>query len=142
MTHRVSQKVRTHFNRLWLKHWITYESFFHINKVKIKCHYFENYGKTVDLIFNGLTGVNSLCLISGQEIIKKVRFVCPYKKIVYPLRMINQYQSLINHAINEGNFLSLFQIYSFDSFWVILLLKVEWIASFMQFKPTSMMEFI
>ena len=34
--------------------------FFPITKVSIKCDFFDNFGKTVNLKFNGLTGVNSL----------------------------------------------------------------------------------
>ena len=42
---------------------MTYESFLHITKASIKCHFLNNFGKTVNLNFNGLTGVNSLCSI-------------------------------------------------------------------------------
>ena len=56
--YRVSRKVRTHFNRLKLKSWITYEKKIHITKVSIKCHFLNKFGKTVNLSFNGLTGVN------------------------------------------------------------------------------------
>ena len=37
--------------------------FFHITKVSIKCHFFNNLGKTVNLSFIVLTSVNSLCSI-------------------------------------------------------------------------------
>ena len=70
-TYRVSQKAQTHFNRLQLKNWIVYESFFHITKVGIKCHFFNNFGKTVNLNFNGLTGVNSLRSIYLNKDAKK-----------------------------------------------------------------------
>ena len=40
---------------------ITYEHFFHITKFRIKYHFLNNFGKAVNLNFNGLTGVNSLC---------------------------------------------------------------------------------
>ena len=45
------------------KNWIAYESFLIITKVSIKCHFFKHFGKTVNLSFNGLTDVNSLCSI-------------------------------------------------------------------------------
>ena len=51
-----------------IKNWITYESFFQITKVSIKCNFFNNFGKTVNLSFNGLTGVNSLCSISNPYV--------------------------------------------------------------------------
>ena len=69
--YRVSQKVRTYFNRLQFKNWITYGSFFLIIKVSIKCHFFNNVGKTVNLNFDGLPGVNSLCSIHFNKDAKK-----------------------------------------------------------------------
>ena len=54
-----------------LKNWKTYESFFHIPKVSMKCHFFIIFGKTVILYLNGLIGVKSLCLILSQQITKK-----------------------------------------------------------------------
>ena len=42
---------------------MTYEFFFHITKTNIECHSFKILDKTVNLNFNGLTGVNSLCSI-------------------------------------------------------------------------------
>ena len=53
------------------KNRITYESFFPITKVCIKCHIFNNFGKTGNLSFNGLTGVNSSCSIYFTENAKK-----------------------------------------------------------------------
>ena len=51
------------FQPFKLENWITYELFFHINKNRIKCHFLNNSGKTLNLNFIGLTGVNSLCTI-------------------------------------------------------------------------------
>ena len=50
---------------------MTYETFFHITKVSIQCHFFNNFGKTVNLSFDGLTGVNSLCSIYFDKVAKK-----------------------------------------------------------------------
>ena len=43
----------------------------YITKVSIKCHFFKNFGKTVNLSFNRSTGVNSLCSIYFTKDAKK-----------------------------------------------------------------------
>ena len=88
LIYRMSQKSLT-----------SYDSFFHINKVSIKCHFFDDMGKTVYLNFNGLTSVNSLCSIPSQEMIKKGRFPCPYKLIERSLRVVDQSQNLYGTTI-------------------------------------------
>ena len=60
------------------------------------------FGKTVNLIFNKLTGVNSLCSISSQEMTKKGRFLCPYKLIVCSLRVIDHYKNLYGTTQMRG----------------------------------------
>ena len=40
------------FQTLIIKNWITSESFFHTTEVSIKCHFINNFGKTVNLSFN------------------------------------------------------------------------------------------
>ena len=42
-----------------------------ITKEGIKYHYFNNFGNTVNLSFNGLTGVNLLCSIYFTKSAKK-----------------------------------------------------------------------
>ena len=54
------------FQSLIIKNWITYKSFFFY-----KCHFLNNFGKTVNPSFNGLTGVNSICSIYFTEDAKK-----------------------------------------------------------------------
>ena len=54
-----------------LKNWITYENLFHITKGSIKCNFLNNFGKTVNLTFNGLIGVNSLRSIYFTKHAKK-----------------------------------------------------------------------
>ena len=97
--YRVSQKVLKHFNRLWLQNWITYESFFRVTNVSMKCHFVDKFGKTVNLNFNGLTEVNSLCSISSQEKTKRGRFLCPHKLIVRSLHVVDRYQNLYGITI-------------------------------------------
>ena len=43
----------------------------HITIASIKCHFLNNFGKTVNLNFNGLNGVNSLCSIYFTKDAKK-----------------------------------------------------------------------
>ena len=88
LIYRMSQKSLT-----------SYDSFFHINKVSIKCHFFDDMGKTVYLNFNGLTSVNSLCSISGQKMTKKGRFLCSYKLIIRSFCQVDRYQSLYGTTI-------------------------------------------
>ena len=57
---------------------MTYESFFHITKTSIMCHIINNFGKTVNLNFNGLTGDNSLCYIH-QIYLRNVKLSIPTK---------------------------------------------------------------
>ena len=52
--------------------------------------FFYSFGKTVSLIFNGLTDVN----VQAQKMTKKGRFLCPYKLIVCSLRVVDRYQNL------------------------------------------------
>ena len=65
----------------------------------MKCHFIDNFSKTVNLIFNGLTGVDSLCSILRQEITKKDRFSYRYKLIVCSLRLIDKYQNLYSITV-------------------------------------------
>ena len=59
------------FHSFMIKTLDNLRKFFHITKVSIKCHLFDNFAKTVNLNFNGLTGVNSLYSISRHEMTKK-----------------------------------------------------------------------
>ena len=68
----------------------------------MKCHFFDNFGKTVNLNFDGLTGVNSLCSISNQEMTKRGRFLYRYKLIVRSLRVVDRYQNLYGTTTNDG----------------------------------------
>ena len=68
------------FKSLIVKNWI---SLFHITKVSMKCPFFDNFGKTVNLNCNGLTGLISLCSILTQEKTKKYRFLCPFINCSY-----------------------------------------------------------
>ena len=98
--YKVSQKVRTHFNRSWLKTCIIYESFLHITKVSMKRHFLDNFGKTVKLNFNGLTGINWLCSISSQEISKNgKKNSCSFELNVRSLRVVDQSQNSLETAM-------------------------------------------
>ena len=58
------------------------------------------FSKTVNLNFNGLAVVNSLCSISRQEITKKGRFLsCPSELNVRSLRVVDQSQNLLGTAL-------------------------------------------
>ena len=65
----------------------------------MKWHFFNHFCKTVNLLINALTGVNSLCSILSQEMTKKGRFIYPYKLIVYSQREIDQYQNLYGTTV-------------------------------------------
>ena len=59
------------FQSLIIKKLDNLRKFFPITKVSIKCHFFNNSGKTVNLSFTGLIGVNSLCSIYFTKDAKK-----------------------------------------------------------------------
>ena len=58
------------FQSFIIKNWTTYESFVHIIKVSIKCHFFNNFDKTLNLNLKELTSVNSFCSIYFNEDVK------------------------------------------------------------------------
>ena len=92
----------------------------------MKCHFIDNFSKTVNLIFNGLTGVDSLCSILRQEITKKGRFPYRYKLIVCSLRLIDKYQNLYSITVQMRETFDLcFRSTVSIVFLVILLLKIE-----------------
>ena len=63
----------------------------------MKCHIFD---KIVKQIFNGLTGVNTLFSISGQEITEKDQFLsCPSEQNVRSLHVIHQSQNSLGTAM-------------------------------------------
>ena len=67
---------------------------YHLSWYVIEVPFFDNFGKTVNLNFDGLTGGNSLCSISSQEITKKDQcFSCPSELNVHSLRVGNQSQN-------------------------------------------------
>jgi len=59
------------FQSLIIKKLDNLRKFFRITKTSIKCHFFNIFGKTVNLNFNGLTGVNSLSSIYFNKDAKK-----------------------------------------------------------------------
>ena len=62
----------------------------------MKCHFLNNFGKTVNLNFTELTGINSLCSISGQEITKKCRFLSCQSE---PLYVVERTQNSLGTAM-------------------------------------------
>ena len=68
----------------------------------MKYHSFDNFGKTVNLNFIGLTGVNSSCSISSQKSPKKGQIFpvqCPSELTVVSLRMFDQFHNLLGTAL-------------------------------------------
>ena len=50
--------VSTHYIQSQTKKLPEKVNFFHVIKTSVKCHFCNNFGETVNLNFNGLTGVN------------------------------------------------------------------------------------
>ena len=62
--------------------------------------FFYNFDNSMNLNVDGLTGVNSLCSISSQEITNKGRyFLYPSELNVRPFRVVDQSQNSLGTAM-------------------------------------------